>query len=167
MQDTEIISMSEALEILSRTEKISHSSALVKFEELTKIKGGIDGALSDIMNTDRKYWLGKHKYKISFNKKEGRWRTYLPPNCKSVAKTSLTDLENLIIDYYKKQEAELQKPDTLGKLYLDFLRYKELETSVNNARRINITWTKYIKDEPILNIKFDDMTVPDFTMWYV
>ena len=167
MCKTDLISMAEALDIISKTEKISKEGALAKLEELTIIKGGIENALLEIMKTDRNYWLSKHKYKISFNEKEQRWRTYLPPNYKSVAKKSREDLENLIIKFYKKQEAEQKRPDTLEKLYPEFLKFKEQETSLNNARRINIIWNKYIREEPILKVRFEDMTVPDFTLWYV
>lgn len=69
----------------------------------------IEGISDDEMKKDRKYYLSLHPYEIYFSETEQRWRTQIPDATKKSGRRDIkrkkkTDLENFIVDYYKKSE---------------------------------------------------------------
>lgn len=164
------ISPSEAVEILKNMCGLSDSEPLTEILYLANIKG-IDDALNDIVNMEKKYYLEQHPYDIYYSESDKRYRTYLPPQKegeKRKAITSVTkeNLEKKIVAYYKQME---EKPvaDTLEKLYPLFLEYKGKETSLANAHKLNWVWEIYYKNDGIIKRKFSDITVAMLKSWFL
>ena len=127
------ISQNEALDILQEIYGLSLDNALTEYINLVKVKG-IDDALNDIGNMEKKYYLEQHPYEIYYSEHDKRYRTYLSPvkagdKRKPVTSVSKENLENEIIAFYKQQEKKLVI-DTFEKLYPLFLDYKGKETSL-------------------------------------
>lgn len=164
------ISPSEALEILKKFSSLSDADALTEFFNLAKVKG-IDDALNDIGNMERKYYLEQHPYEIYYSEHDKRYRTYLPPEKdggkrKPITAVSKENLEKKIVAYYKQME---EKPvtNTLEKLYPLFLEYKGKETSLANAHKLNWVWETYYKGDGIVKCKFDEITVAMLKSWFL
>lgn len=127
------ISQNEALDILQEIYGLSLDNALTEYINLVKVKG-IDDALNDIGNMEKKYYLEQHPNEIYYSEHDKRYRTYLPPvkagdKRKPVTSVSKENLENKIIAFYKQQEKKLVI-DTFEKLYPLFFDYKGKETSL-------------------------------------
>ena len=71
-------SWNESLSILKKINAFSDDEALTAFIKIVSIKG-IDGALNDIRDMDKKYYLEQHPYEIYYSEHDKRYRTYLPP----------------------------------------------------------------------------------------
>ena len=120
----------------------------------------IEGISDDEMKKDKKYYLSLHPYEIYFSETEQRWRTQIPDATKKSGRRDIkrkkkTDLENFIVDYYKKSETA---SDTFTTLYYDWLlTYKVLEASKATIERLHTSFrTYYVKstlaDKPIKQI---------------
>ena len=164
------ISQNEALDILQEIYSLSSDNALTEFINLVSVKG-IDDALNDIVNMERKYYLEQHPYEIYYSEHDKRYRTYLPPKKdgekrKPVTSVSKENLEKKIVAYYKQME---EKPvtNTLEKLYPLFLEYKGKETSLANAHKLNWVWETYYKGEGIVKRKFNEITVAMLKSWFL
>lgn len=120
----------------------------------------IEGISDDEMKKDKKYYLSLHPYEIYFSETEQRWRTQNPDATKKSGRRDIkrkkkTDLENFIVDYYKKSETA---SDTFTALYYDWLlTYKVLEASKATIERLHTSFRKYyakstLADKPIKQI---------------
>ena len=120
----------------------------------------IEGISDDEMKKDKKYYLSLHPYEIYFSETEQRWRTQIPDATKKSGRRDIkrkkkTDLENFIVDYYKKSETA---SDTFTALYYDWLlTYKVLEASKATIERLHTSFRKYyakstLADKPIKQI---------------
>lgn len=164
------ISQNEALDILQEIYSLSSDNALTEFINLVSVKG-IDDALNDIVNMERKYYLEQHPYEIYYSEHDKRYRTYLPPKKdgekrKPITAVTKENLEKKIVAYYKQME---EKPvtNTLEKLYPLFLEYKGKETSLANAHKLNWVWETYYKGEGIVKRKFNEITVAMLKSWFL
>lgn len=164
------ISQNEALGILKEIYDLSSDNALTEFINLVSVKG-IEDALNDIVNMEKKYYLEQHPYEIYYSEHDKRYRTYLPPivaggKRKPITSVSKENLENKIVAFYKQQE---KKPviDTFEKLYPLFLDYKGKETSLANAHKLAWVWETYYKNDKIVKYKFDDITVAILKNWFL
>ncbi len=164
------VSTNDAVEILKKLFDLSYSGALTELFNIAKVKG-IDDALNDIMNMEKKYYLEQHPYEIYYSEHDKRYRTYLPPQKddeKRKAITSVTkeNLEKKIVAFYKQMEV---KPivNTLEKLYPMFLDYKGKETTLANAHKLNWVWETYYKDTEIVKRKLGDITVAMLKNWFL
>jgi len=120
----------------------------------------IEGISDDEMKKDRQYYLSLHPYEIYFSETEQRWRTQIPDVTKKSGRRDIkrkkkTDLENFIVDYYKKSETA---SDTFTALYYDWLlTYKVLEASKATIERLHTSFRTYyakstLADKPIKQI---------------
>ncbi len=162
-----MISIIEAQQILMQIHAETAEDALSEFEKIAKIKG-IDGALNDVVNMEKQHYLDQHPFEIYFSQSENRYRSYLPPKedggkRRPIAAKSKTNLENKIIAYY--QSLEVQKPDTLERLYPIFLEYKGKETTLSNARKLQWVWETYYEGEDITKQKLCHITVASIKTW--
>ncbi len=164
------VSWKEFLSILKKINVLSDDEALTAFVELVSIKG-IDDALNEIRNMDKKYYLEQHRYEIYYSEHDGRYRTYLPPKMdggkrKPITAVTKENLENKIVAYYKQME---EKPslDTFAKLYPLFLDYKGKETSLANAHKLNWVWETYYKNDDIVKCKISEITVVMLKSWFL
>lgn len=118
----------------------------------------IEGISDDEMKKDKKYYLSLHPYEIYFSETKQKWRTQIPDATKKSGRRDIkrkkkTDLENFIVDYYKKNETA---SDTFIALYYDWLlTYKVLEASKATIERLHTSFRKYytkstLADKPIL-----------------
>jgi len=163
-------SWNESLSILKKINAFSDDEALTAFIEIVNIKG-IDDALNDIRNMDKKYYLEQHQYEIYYSEHDKRYRTYLPPKKagekrKPITAVTKENLENKIVAYYKQME---EKPslDTFEKIYPLFLDYKGKETSLANAHKLNWVWETYYKNDDIVKCKFSEITVIMLKSWFL
>ena len=115
----------------------------------------------------RKTILKQHKenYKV-WQAKDGRWKTKLPDGSKYgklVAKATLENLENFIVDFYKAKE-ETDKI-TMATIYPKFLEYKYLSSEKGTASKLQWVWNSYYKDSTIIKVELSKMTVGDLSDW--
>ena len=111
--------------------------------------------------------LKRHKenYKV-WQAKDGRWKTKLPDGSKYgklVAKATLENLENFIVDFYKAKE-ETDKI-TMATIYPKFLEYKYLSSEKGTASKLQWVWNSYYKDRTIIKVELSKMTVGDLSEW--
>lgn len=102
------VSWRVSLFILMKVNNFSDNEALTTFIEIVNMKG-IDDALNDIRNMEKKYYLEKHPYEIYYSERDKRYRTYLPPQKDGGKRSPITavtkeNLENKIASYYKQME---------------------------------------------------------------
>ena len=71
------IMQKEAFTIFKQINEYSDDEALRVFLTLVSLKG-IENALNEITNMDKKYYLKQHPYDIYYSKHDKRYRTYLP-----------------------------------------------------------------------------------------
>lgn len=164
-------SWNESLSILKKINAFSDDEALTAFIEIVNIKG-IDDALNDIRDMDKKYYLEQHPYEIYYSEHDKRYRTYLPPKKdgekrKPITAVSKENLENKIVAYYKQTEENPSVLDTFEKIYPLFLDYKGKETSLANAHKLNWVWETYYKNESIVKCKFSEITVIMLKSWFL
>lgn len=160
----------QSISVLEKINEISKDEALTEFIRLVNVKG-IEGALNDIKNMDKNYYLKQHPYDIYYSEYDKRYRTYLPLQKGSEKRKPITavkkeNLENKIAAYYKQME-ENPTPDTIETLYPLFLEYKGKETSLANAHKLNWVWETYYKDDAIVKRKFNDITVIMLKSWFL
>ena len=120
--------------------------------------------------------LKEHTHKI-WEGKDGYWHSYVydetkPKNRKPIKKKQLKDLEDLIVEYNKKQveencKKEVRKPDvTLREMYPDWLQYKSLHTKATSyIKRITSDWKKYYLDDSIIDIPIKEFTKISLEKW--
>lgn len=134
----------------------------------------LDDVANEMEEMTRKDIIKNHPYSISYNEKQQRFYTYLydetkPKNRKQVQRRNREDIENLIVEDYKKREKEkqLKKEITLNIIYPEWLNYKEAETSEANANKLDWAWNTYYKNEKIINVPLKDLTVADVKAWFL
>ena len=164
------ISWNEALAILKKISGYSDNEALTEFISIVNVKG-IDGALNDIGDMNKKYYLKQHPYEIYDSEHDKRYRTYLPPQKdgekrKPITAVSKENLENKIVTFYKQKDTQ-PASDTLEKIYPAFLDYKGKETSLANAHKLNWIWEKYYKGDDIIKCRLSDITVVMLKSWFL
>lgn len=164
------VSWRESLSVLKKIKAFSDDEALTAFIEIVNIKG-IDDALNDIGNMEKKYYLEQHPYEIYYSEHDKRYRTYLPPKedgekRKPITAVTKENLENKIVAYYKQME-EKPPANTFEKIYPLFLDYKGKETSLANAHKLNWAWETYYKDDDIVKRELNDITVIMLKSWFL
>lgn len=144
------------------------------------LKDAISGGIIDLADVQRKIEMTKRNEYLNLHKEKyniwqgnnGSWYTYLPDSTKKnsrrlVKKSTLTKIEETIIDYYKEQDSER----TAGKVclesfYQEWLEYKQLHTnSTNYIRRIDDDWKKFYEDTPIIKIPLVKLDVLTLDEW--
>ena len=106
----------------------------------------------------------KENYKV-WQAKDGRWKTKLPDGSrygKLVAKATLENLENFIVDYYKAMGEE---KENLEAVYPKFIEYKYLSSEKSTANKLQWFWNTYYKDRTIIKVELSKMTVGDLSDW--
>ena len=113
----------------------------------------VDDVLKELDDMRRDTILKQHKenYKV-WQAKDGRWKTKLPDGSKYgklVAKATLENLENFIVDYYK---AMCEEQETLQAIYPKFIEYKYLSSDKGTANKMQWVWNTYYKNSSIIRI---------------
>lgn len=114
----------------------------------------------------RERYLKHHDNRI-WQGKDGRYRTYLVSDSgrKLIAKTSIRDIEDSIVDFYMNQN-EFNKPTTIRNLYPEWLEHKKLHTTAPNyIARINSDWKKYYDNTELIDMplnKLDKIVLDEF-----
>ena len=106
----------------------------------------------------------KENYKV-WQANDGRWKTKLPDGSrygKLVAKATLENLENFIVDYYKAMGEE---KENLEAVYPKFIEYKYLSSEKGTANKLQWVWNTYYKDSTIIKVELSKMTVGDLSDW--
>ena len=124
----------------------------------------------------RKELLEKHPYKI-WEGKDGYWHSYLfdetkAKNRRPIKKKRLEDLEDVIIDYYNRQQKENKDTYkdnldlTLKDIYPEWLKYKGLHTKASSyIKRLTTDWKKYYVGTTIIDIPINTFTKSSLDMW--
>lgn len=128
----------------------------------------MDDVLNEVENMRRDTILKQHreKYKV-WQADDGRWKTKLPNGSKYgklVAKGTLENLENCIVDFYKSIE---DNSGTLTALYPEWIEYKRKESTTANANKLQWVWDTYYKNSDIVKMKIKDiktLTVKKFAL---
>lgn len=147
-----------------RQENATYINLLYENEEngilsSNEVQNKIRMKIKEIIEAHEKY------HKITQGK-DGRWRTRLPdgtPKGKQIAKTRREDLDRAIVKFYSEMQQEIK--DTLEKLYPEWIAYKAVETSKNNAKRLSNTYTKYYAGSQIVKMELKKMNVPVLKKW--
>lgn len=126
----------------------------------------IDDVLKDMNDMKRDTILKQHKenYKV-WQANDGRWKTKLPDGSKYgklVAKTTLENLENFIVNFYKSREEET---DTLEAIYPKWIEDKYLSSEKGTANKLQWVWNTYYKDSTIVKAKLSAMTTGKLSHW--
>ncbi|MBQ2935179.1 MAG: tyrosine-type recombinase/integrase [Lachnospiraceae bacterium] len=126
----------------------------------------VDDVLKELDDMRRDTILKQHKenYKV-WQAKDGRWKTKLPDGSrygKLVAKATLENLENFIVDYYKAMGEE---KENLEAVYAKFIEYKYLSSEKGTANKLQWVWNTYYKDSTIIKVELSKMTVGDLSDW--
>ena len=158
------------IDLLSKIKEISYDEALTLYSNMVSIKG-IEVALNDIEIMNKKYYLEQHPYEIYFSKADNRYRTYLPSTEKDgkrkpITSVSKENLENKIIQFYKKLEQKAPVY-TIENLYPDFLEYKSTDTSLANANKLDWVWNKFYKNDAFIKNEILKIVVPTLKTWYL
>ncbi len=127
----------------------------------------VDDVLKELDDMRRDTILKQHKenYKV-WQAKDGRWKTKLPDGSKYgklVAKATLENLENFIVEFYKAKE-ETDKI-TMATIYPKFLEYKYLSSEKGTANKLQWVWNTYYKDSDIVNEDITKITVGKLSDW--
>lgn len=126
----------------------------------------VDDVLKDMDDMRRDTILKQHKenYKV-WQANDGRWKTKLPDGSKYgklVAKATLENLENFIVDYYK---ALGEEKENLEAVYPKFIECKYLSSEKGTANKLQWVWNTYYKDSTIIKVELSKMTVGDLSEW--
>lgn len=125
--------------------------------------------LVELENMKRENILQKHEQSFSkiWQASDGRYKTKLPDGSKYgklIAKTTRENLENCIVDFYKKQEKDARI--TLAHVYPDWLEYQYLASGKNGtANKSQWVWNKYFKDASIVKIPLEELTTGKLSRW--
>lgn len=126
---------------------------------------------NDIMRRNQILKVQKDFYTI-WQATDGRWKTKVPdPSTKSgvrlLAKSKRENLENSIIEHYKKlEDEEKTKSSTIFTLYPIWKeQQKNKGRSSRTIRIYDDFWRKYYKDSAIVNIPINKLNVGDLEDW--
>ncbi|MDD3220089.1 MAG: tyrosine-type recombinase/integrase [Lachnospiraceae bacterium] len=94
-----------------------------------------------------------------------RWKTYLPGEKQIIiAKTSKEKLYKAIYDFY---HSKAQPKTNLENIIKDFLDYKELETSIANAHKLESVWNKYFASDLLVKRSMKNIRIIELKEWYL
>ena len=115
-----------------------------------------------ILNRQKKFcgiWLAS----------DGRYKTKVPTadgGRKLIAKPTQENLENYIVEYYKKLEQKPKKP-CMRSIYPEWIDFKSKETSYSNACNLQSRWKRYFENSTIVDIPFEKLTTGAIKKWCV
>ncbi len=134
----------------------------------------LDDVREKMKENERQKILLKHKYKVFFDEKDGRWKTTVPDESKKngrrlIARRSREKLDNDLIAYYTQIEDDKYIKEnlyTLEKIFPIWLKYKATQTNASSyVRRILVDWNKYYKDTEIVKVVLCDLTYLQLNNW--
>ena len=121
----------------------------------------IEGIYVDDMRKNRQYYLDLHPYEIYFSVTEQRWRTQVADTTKKsgrrdIKRKNKTDIENYIVEHYKKED---KKNDSFLVLYYNWLlTYKILESSKPTVERIHTSFKRYFEKSDLVDKSVKEIT---------
>lgn len=137
------------------------------------LKFAIENGIIDLSYVQEKYemskreeLLEKHKWAISQGK-DGYWRTYLPDGNngrKMIKKHTRKDAEDVVIEYYKKQE---EKDRTFLDVYMTWRSVQDRMVSDNTVYKYETDFKRYFEKTEFSSIKIIDITEDDIKLFMV
>lgn len=136
----------------------------------------IDDVLAMVTNMQRETILKQHKYAIQYNERDNRYHTYVPDerkthNRRSVAKRSLTGLENFLVEFYlTKQQEEQNAKRKMFKTVFELVQEKKLQyiksdekklSAINTKIKIDSDFRRYFAGTGFENKYVDEITKKD------
>lgn len=100
---------------------------------------------------------------------DGRYKTKVPTadgGKKLIAKSTQENLENFIVEHYKKLEKKPKKP-CMRSVYPEWIDYKSKETSYANACNLQSRWKRYFENSTIVDVPFEKLTTGAIKKWCV
>lgn len=100
---------------------------------------------------------------------DGRYKTKVPTadgGKKLIAKPTRENLENFIVEYYKKLDTNPTKP-CMRSIYPEWIDFKSKETSYANACNLQSRWKRYFENASIIDIPFEKLTTGAIKKWCV
>ena len=151
--------VSDALLVLENL-GFNQQESLTKIDNLIKING-VDYALATIEEMERSFYVSKLATSI-FLGSDGRYHVFINVDGKRkhmVAKEK-KNLENKIVDFYKGNSDKIRQSMTccIRDIVKDFIKFKELDVSLNTTKKIEWAYNRYIKDSWIETIDMPDIT---------
>lgn len=153
---------------------------LKKEDVFTLLNEGIFRGIIDLADVQKQIEMAKREEYINLHKEKyniwqgsnGNWYTYLADDTKKagrrlVKKSTLTKIENAIVDYCKALENQNNsKKISLETFYLEWLEYKQLHTNSSAyIRRIDDDWNRYYRDTPIIKIPLINLDFLTLDEW--
>lgn len=99
----------------------------------------------DFEMNKRKSYLKEHPYSI-WQGKDGKWRTYLlkegeyetkKENRKLIKRNTEKEIEDIVVEYYKKLSEEKDTKVTFEKMYYRWRKYQDCLVSDNTVKKYN------------------------------
>lgn len=106
-----------------------------------------------ILQLERKEILNNHKSKISYDKKRNLWNTRI--DGKKVRRRNRKDLEDVIVQHYKKDEK------TLCDIFDKYLTRRKLMVSSNTWSKEITYFEKYLKNSDLGKKAINNITIQD------
>lgn len=143
-----------------------------------KYKLSLGNVLEEMINMERKDILKQHPHAITCT--NGRYRTVvaLRPeeenttsekkrHTRQIAKTSKSDLEDVLVKFYKAREKQQSRSAfTLRKLYPEWFDYKWDECGNSNyMKHIDLEWRKHYVNDPLIDVEIRTFTIPQLKKW--
>lgn len=112
----------------------------------------------------RQELLDMHPYAISQGK-DGKWRTYLPDAEKDsgrrmVKKSSKKDIENVVIEYYRKSEVKAAHK-TFDDMYCHWRSVQDLLVTDNTVSKYNTDYKRYFDGSDFSKKRIDQISEED------
>ncbi len=122
--------------------------------------------------------LERHKkfYKIWYVEKDKYWKTKLPdatkPYGKLIKRTTIENLENAIVEYYRQLDADAQKEAekhaiTIRKLFDQWKDYKIAVDNINSRtiRQYDTVWKNYYDKCELVDKPINELTIMELETW--
>lgn len=102
-----------------------------------------DDVLAQVNEMNKKNILAQHKYAIKYNENDKRYHTYIPDigkykNRRSVAKRTLEELENYLVDFYKSEAKRKEAENSRTfKMIFELVQERKLQYIKNEEKRLS------------------------------
>lgn len=116
----------------------------------------------------RKKYLSMHPWSISQGK-DGFWRTYIPDEEKKrkmIKKASKNELEDVVINYYKKKE-EKSRIYTFDNCYWEWRKIQDVLVVDNTKTKYNTDYKRYFENTDFSKMNITELTQDDIKVFLV
>ena len=128
----------------------------------------------DMTKKQRENIIKKHteQYTTKYYASDNRWHSFLPDEnhprkMKPIAKRKREDLEDVIVEFYLKQEEnEKRKRITLRSFYPEWFAYKWQDTNNSSyMNHINYDWKRFYDNDSIADRPIVELTTLELKNW--